>query len=168
MFNLLSSVSSVFFSFVMFEETSLMICFQIDRLTDWLPYGVREYREGAQILGPLERNRLNMFQSMFSFHCYIFFVVCIRSSKSAVFIISLSPIFHPIDDILIFQEDFQIPFFDAGQFSSVTWRIGVFQGKFQIFLNSSICCSVVAPLYGSTCHNFCFTELQCTKKEVFH
>ena len=122
MFNLLSSVSSVFFSFVMFEETSLMICFQIDRLTDWLPYGVREYREGAQILGPLERNRLNLFQSMFSFHCYIFFVVCIRSSKSAVFIISLSPIFHPIDDILIFQEDFQIPFFDAGQFSSVTWR----------------------------------------------
>ena len=40
-----------------------------------------------------------------------FFVVCILSSKSAVFKISLS--FHTIDDFLIFQEGFQLPFFDA-------------------------------------------------------
>ena len=43
-----------------------------------------------------------------------FFIVCIRSSKSAVFKISLSAIFHTIDDFLILQEGFQLPLFDAG------------------------------------------------------
>ena len=42
-----------------------------------------------------------------------FFVVCIRSAKSAVFKVSLSAIFHTVDDFLIFQESFQLPFFDV-------------------------------------------------------
>ena len=45
-----------------------------------------------------------------------FFVVCIRSSKSAVFIISLSA------NILLFQEGFQLQLFDAAKFCSVVWR----------------------------------------------
>ena len=52
---------------------------------------------------------------IFLFIVRYFFLVCIRSSKSAVFKISSFPaIFHTIDDFLIFQEGFQIPFFDAG------------------------------------------------------
>ena len=51
---------------------------------------------------------------IFLFIVRYFFVVCIRSSKSAVFKISLSAIFHTIDYFLIFQEGFQLPFFDAG------------------------------------------------------
>ena len=43
-----------------------------------------------------------------------FFIICSQSAKSAVFKISLSAIFHTIDDFLIFQEGFQLPFFDAG------------------------------------------------------
>ena len=35
-----------------------------------------------------------------------FFVVCIRSSKSAVCKISLSAVFRTIDDFLIFQKGF--------------------------------------------------------------
>ena len=43
----------------------------------------------------------------------------------------------------------------------VQWcgEIGVFYGKFQVFLNSSTCCSVAAPSYISISHNFCFTKL---------
>ena len=51
---------------------------------------------------------IHNFNSFFPFH---FFVPCILSSKSAVFKISLS--FHTIYDFLIFQEGFQLPFFDA-------------------------------------------------------
>ena len=51
---------------------------------------------------------------IFLFIVRYFFVACIRSSKSAVFKISLSAIFHTIDDFRIFQEGFQLPFFDAG------------------------------------------------------
>ena len=43
-----------------------------------------------------------------------FFIICIQSAKSAAFKISLSAIFHTIDDFLIFQEGFQLPIFDAG------------------------------------------------------
>ena len=50
---------------------------------------------------------------IFLFIVRYFFVVCIRSAKSAVFKISLSAIFHMVDDFLIFQEDFQLPFFDV-------------------------------------------------------
>ena len=32
-------------------------------------------------------------------------------------------------------------------------------GKFQVFYDSSTCCSVVAPSYASICHNFCFAKL---------
>ena len=43
----------------------------------------------------------------------------------------------------------------------IQWRgvIGVFYGKFQVFFNSSSCCSVAALSYASICHNFCFTKL---------
>ena len=41
-------------------------------------------------------------------------VTHIQSSTSAVFKISLSTIFHTIDDFLIFQEGFQLLFLDAG------------------------------------------------------
>ena len=43
----------------------------------------------------------------------------------------------------------------------VQWRgeIGVFYGKFQVFFNSSTCCSVAVPSYASIRHNFCFTKL---------
>ena len=37
--------------------------------------------------------------------------------------------------------------------------MGAFYAKFQVFFNSSICCSVIALLYASICHNFCFTKL---------
>ena len=43
-----------------------------------------------------------------------FFVVCIRSSKSALFKISLRAILHTIDDFVIFQEGFQLAPFDSG------------------------------------------------------
>ena len=45
--------------------------------------------------------------------------------------------------------------------SLVQWRgeIGAFYGKFQVFFNSSTCCSVAAPSYTSICHNFSFTKL---------
>ena len=45
--------------------------------------------------------------------------------------------------------------------SLVQWlgKIGVFYGNFQVFFNSSVCCSVVAPSYPFICHNFCFTKL---------
>ena len=51
---------------------------------------------------------------IFLFIVRYFFVVCNGSSESAVFIIYLSAIFYTIDDVLIFQEGFQFPFFDAG------------------------------------------------------
>ena len=51
---------------------------------------------------------------IFLFIARYFLVICIRSSKSAVFKISLLAIFHTIDDFLIFQEGFQLSFFDAG------------------------------------------------------
>ena len=43
----------------------------------------------------------------------------------------------------------------------VQWRgeIGVFYSKFQVFFNSSTCCSVAAPSYASISNNFCFTRL---------
>ena len=45
--------------------------------------------------------------------------------------------------------------------SLVQWRgeIGVYSGKFQVFFNSSTCCSVAALSYASISHNFCFTKL---------
>ena len=88
-----------------------------------------------------------------------FFVVCIRSSKSVVFKISLSAIFHRIDDFLIFPEGSNFRF--SMPVSLVQWRgeIGIFYGKSQVFFNSSTCCSVVGPSYASICHNFCFTKL---------
>ena len=45
--------------------------------------------------------------------------------------------------------------------SLVQWNgeIGVFYGKFEVFFNSSNCCSVAAPSYASICHYFCFTKL---------
>ena len=45
--------------------------------------------------------------------------------------------------------------------SLVEWcgEKGVFYDKFQVFFNSSTCCSVVVPPYESICHNFCFTKL---------
>ena len=60
-------------------------------------------------------------------HIFLFivrcsFVVCISSSKLAVFKISLSAIFHTIDDFLIFQEGFPPPFFDTSWFGSMAWR----------------------------------------------
>ena len=89
---------------------------------------------GSIELGTVKRESVHIFLFIVRY----FFVVCIGSSKSVVFIISLSAIFSTIDDILIFQEGFY--------------------GKFQNFFNSSIC-AVVAPSYTSICHNFCFTKL---------
>ena len=45
--------------------------------------------------------------------------------------------------------------------SLVQWRgeIVVYSGKFQVFFNSSTCCSVAALSYASISHNFCFTKL---------
>ena len=46
--------------------------------------------------------------------------------------------------------------------SLVQWRgeIVAFYGKFQVFFNSSTCCSVAAPSYASICNTFCFTNLR--------
>ena len=45
--------------------------------------------------------------------------------------------------------------------SMVQWleEIGVFYGKFQVFFNSSTCCSVAAPSCAFICDNLCFTKL---------
>ena len=88
-----------------------------------------------------------------------FFVVCIRFSKSAVFRISLSTIFHTIDDFLIFKRVSSFHF--SMPVSLVQWRgeIGVFYDEFQVFFNSSTCCSVAALSYAFICHNFRFTKL---------
>ena len=54
---------------------------------------------------------------------------------------------------------FQLPFLMP--VSLVQWReeIEAFHGKFQVFFNSSTCCSVAAPSYTSISYNFCFTKL---------
>ena len=46
--------------------------------------------------------------------------------------------------------------------SLVQWRgkTGVFYDKFQVFFNSPISCSIVAPSYASICGKVCFTKLQ--------
>ena len=80
------------------------------------------------------------------------FVSCNRSAKSAVFKTSLSVIFHTIDDFLIFQESFQLPFFDSE-------KRGIFYSKFQVFCNGLTCFSIAAPPYSSICHKCCFTKL---------
>ena len=51
---------------------------------------------------------------IFLFIVRLFFVVCIRSSKSVVFKISLSSIFHAINVFLLFQQGFQLPYFNVG------------------------------------------------------
>ena len=99
------------------------------------------------------------FNPYFPVHCSIFFVVCIQSSKSVIFKIYLSAIFHTIDDCLIFQEGFQLHFSMPVSLVQLHGEIGVCYGKFQVFFNSSTCCSVAAPPYPSISHNFCFTKL---------
>ena len=101
-----------------------------------------------------------VFSPYFLVHSQIFFVTCIQSSKSTVFIISLSAIFHTIDDILILQKGFNFHF--SMPVSLVQWRgkTGVFYDKFQVFFNSSVSCSIVAPSYASICGKVCFTKLQ--------
>ena len=114
------------------KEASLIICFA-DRQTGFL---MECTNTGSVGLGTVRKEwfeyvliHISLFiVSLFTVHR--FFVVCIRSSKSAVFIISLSVMFYTIDDILLLQEGIQLPFFDAGWFGSVAWRIGVFYGKF--------------------------------------
>ena len=83
-------------------------------------------------------------------HIFLF-IVCIQSSVSVVFKITLSAIFLTIDDFLIFQDGFQLPF--SMLVSLVQWHgeTGVFYGRFQIFFNSSACCSVVALSHASDC-----------------
>ena len=87
-----------------------MIC-SADRQTGFL----MECRNtGSVELGTVKKKLFKyVLVHIFRFIVRYFFVVTIRSSKSAVFIISLSAIFHTIDDVLTFQEDFQLPFFDA-------------------------------------------------------
>ena len=80
---------------------------------------------------------------IFLFIVAYYFVICIRSSKSAVFIISLSVIFHTIDDILMFQEDFQLPFLNFHFYFFWRGEAGVF--KFQVIFNISICCLLAPP-----------------------
>ena len=69
------------------------------------------------------------------------------SYKPAIFIIYSSAISYSIDDILAFEE------------GSWSGEIGLFHGKFEVFFNGLICCSVAASLYPPVCHKFCFTKL---------
>ena len=104
---------------VMPVEVSQMICLA-DRQTGFL---VGCGNTGSVDLGIVRKEWFeNVLVHIFLFIVRYFFVVCIRSSKSIVFIISLSTIFYTIDGILIFQEGFQLPFFDAGYFGSVALR----------------------------------------------
>ena len=65
----------------------------------------------------------------------IFLVVCIRSSKSVIFKISLSAIFHTADNFLISQEGFQLPFSILVSLVQQHGEIGAFYGKFKVFFN---------------------------------
>ena len=92
------------------EEANLMICLA-DRQTDFF---MECGNAGSVVLGTVRKEWFKyVLVHIFRFIVRYFSVVSIRSSKSAVLIISLSAIFHTIDDILIFQEGFQLPYFDA-------------------------------------------------------
>ena len=91
----------------MLEEASLKVCLA-GRQTGFF----MECRNTKSV--ELENVRKKWFEYVFLFIVRYFSVVCIGSSQSALFIMSLSTIFYTIDDILKFQEGFQFPFFDAG------------------------------------------------------
>ena len=93
------------------EEACVKICLA-DRQTGFL---MECGNRGGVELGTVRKEWFEyVLVHIFLFIVRYFFVVCNESSESAVFIIYLSAIFYTIDDVLIFQEGFQFPFFDAG------------------------------------------------------
>ena len=93
------------------EEACEKICLA-DRQTGFL---MECGNRGGVELGTVRKEWFEyVLVHIFLFIVRYFFVVCNGSSESAVFIIYLSAIFYTIDDVLIFQEGFQFPFFDAG------------------------------------------------------
>ena len=93
------------------EEACVKICLA-DRQTGFL---MECGNRGGVELGTVRKEWFEyVLVHIFLFIVRYFFVVCNGSSESAVFIIYLSAIFYTIDDVLIFQEGFQFPFFDAG------------------------------------------------------
>ena len=107
------------FAYSNMSSVSRFLLSEFFRILLWKLIGIFErsdFREtvflwSARIQGvEFETIRKERFEcilvNIFLFIVRYFFVVCIRSSKSAVFqvfIISLSAIFYTIDDILIFQ-----------------------------------------------------------------
>ena len=93
------------------EEACVKICLA-DRQTGFL---MECGNRGGVELGTVRKEWFEyVLVHIFLFIVRYFFVVCNGSSESAVFIIYSSAIFYTIDDVLIFQEGFQFPFFDAG------------------------------------------------------
>ena len=93
------------------EEACVKICLA-DRQTGFL---MECGNRGGVELGTVRKEWFEyVLVHIFLFIVRYFFVVFNGSSESAVFIIYLSAIFYTIDDVLIFPEGFQFPFFDAG------------------------------------------------------
>lgn len=67
--------------------------------------------------------------------------------------------FHAfINEVLKFQEGYQLTLFDVGKSGSVAWRNKSIYSSLLVSCNSSICCSLFTLSCWSLCGSFCFTK----------